>query len=134
MQLTNQITATADQIKALIKDYPKDTPVAMVNLLKFKEKTDQGNESGQDAFRRYFENMQPLLAKAEAKVIWSGYVQNTVIGGDDNQPDMVAVVEYPSVQHFVDLAMSPEYQTVKNDREIALTYGGLLASQTTVKS
>lgn len=134
MQLTNQITATGDQIKALVQDYPKDTPVAMVNILKFKEKTDEGNESGKDAYMRYFQNMQPLLAKANAKIIWSGYVQNTVIGNSSSQPDMVAIVEYPSVQHFVAMATSPEYQTVKNDREIALTYGGLMAATTAMKA
>jgi uncharacterized protein (DUF1330 family) len=83
---------------------------------------------------RYFQNMQPLLAKANAKIVWSGYVQNTVIGDSSNQPDMVAIVEYPSVQHFVAMATSPEYQAVKNDREIALTYGGLMAATTAMKA
>ena len=133
MQLTNQITATSEQIGALIKDYPKDTPVAMVNILKFKAETGNGKESGQEAYMRYFQNVQPLLEKAGAKIVWSGQVNHTIIGDANGQPDMVAIVEYPSVQNFVAMATSPEYQEIKEDREIALTYGGLMASSTAMK-
>lgn len=133
MQLNNQVLATSEQFKALAQDHPKDTPVVMVNILKFKDKTAEGNESGQEAYMRYSKNMQPLLTKAGAKIIWSGQVNMTVIGDSEGQPDMVALVEYPSVQHFIAMATSPEYQEVKNDREIALTYGGLMASSTILK-
>lgn len=133
MQLTNEVTATSEQISALVKDYPKDTPVAMVNILKFKAKTDNGTESGQEAYMRYYQNVQPLLEKAGARIVWSGQVNQTVIGNADGQPDMVAIVEYPSVQNFVAMATSPEYQEIKEDREIALTYGGLMASSTATK-
>lgn len=132
MHLKNQVVATSAQIQALIKDYPKDSPIAMVNILKFKETADNGKESGQAAYQRYFKNMQPLLTKANARILWSGQVNMTVIGDTKEQPDMVAIVEYPSVQNFIDMATSADYQKVKEDRKIALTYGGLLASSSLI--
>lgn len=133
MLLNNQIVATGEQIKTLAQDYPKNTPVVMVNLLKFKEKTEKGNESGQAAYMRYSQNVLPLLEKVGGKILWSGQVNMTVIGDNDDQPDMVIIVEYPSVQNFLAMATSPEYQEIKEDREIALEYGGLLASSTLMK-
>ncbi|HAS39584.1 MAG TPA: DUF1330 domain-containing protein [Microscillaceae bacterium] len=134
MLLNNQIVATGEQIKKLAQDYPKNTPVVMVNILKFKTKTDKGDESGQAAYMRYSQNVAPLLAKAGGQVLWSGQVNTTIIGDTEDQPDMILVVEYPSIQNFLAMVTSPEYQAVKEDREIALEYGGLLASSSLIKS
>jgi len=134
MLLNNQIVATGEQIKKIAQDYPKNTPVVMVNILKFKAKTDKGDESGQAAYMRYSKNVAPLLEKAGGKVLWSGQVNMTIIGDTEDQPDMVLVVEYPSIQNFLAMVTSSEYQAVKEDREIALEYGGLLASSSLIKS
>lgn len=128
MNLTNQIEATREQFVDFIKNYPKNTPVAMVNILKFKEKSGNGDETGRAAYVRYSKNMTDLLAEYGGKVLWSGNVQKTVIGDSSDQPDMVLVVEYPTAQHFADMATCAEYQVLKKDRLIALEYGGLLAS------
>ncbi|MEM7371085.1 MAG: DUF1330 domain-containing protein [Bacteroidota bacterium] len=122
MHLFNQILATKEQFKALVHEYPKGQPVVMVNLLKFT------GEDGRKSYQTYSRNMAPLLEKAGAKVIWSGNVNLTVIGDSEDQPDMVILVEYPSTQHFIDMATSAEYKVVGQDREGALVYGGLLAS------
>jgi uncharacterized protein (DUF1330 family) len=128
MKLTNQIQATRDQFVDFIKNYPKNTPVAMMNTLKFKEKSGNGDETGREAYKRYSKNMIDLLAKYEGKVLWRGNVQKTIIGDSTDQPDMFLVVEYPTAQHFADMSTSPEYQLLKKDRLIALEYGGLIAS------
>lgn len=128
MQLT-QVKPSEEQIAQLMA-YPKDTPVVMVNILKFKTKTENSNETGQEAYARYFKNVQPLVAQSGAKLIWKGTVATTVIGDSDDQPNMILLVEYPSVTHFLEMASNPEYQKIANDRTIALEYGGLIACQT----
>lgn len=130
MNLTNQVEATRDQFVDFIRNYPKNTPVAMMNTLKFKEKSGNADETGREAYKRYSKNMIELLAKYGGKVLWSGNVQKTVIGDSTGQPDMFLVVEYPTAQHFADMATCPEYQTLKHDRLIALEYGGLVATTT----
>ena len=108
MNLTDQITPNREDFFVFMNDYPADTPVAMINILKFKDKSGNGDESGQEAYLRYSQNMTPLLEKAQAKVLWAGKVNQTVIGDTDDQPDMVFIVEYPSKQHFIDMSTSDE--------------------------
>lgn len=127
--LTNQIHPTELQI-AQLKSYPKNTPVVMLNILKFKALTTT-NETGQEVYARYFKNVMPFVAKAEAKLIWKGNVHTNVIGNLDNQPQLVFLVEYPSVDHFFAMVSNPEFQKIAIDRSIALEYGGLIACQTT---
>ncbi len=128
MQLT-QVAASQAQIAQLM-EYPKNTPLVMTNIIKFKTVTNNGNESGQEAYMRYFKNVQPFIAKAKAKLIWKGTVASTVIGDSEDQPDMILLVEYPSVDHFLQMATDPEYQKVAVDRTLALEYGGLIACKT----
>lgn len=128
MQLT-QISPSKQQLEALMK-YPKDTPVVMTNILKFKTTTDAGNESGEDAYNRYLNNVMPLVIKAKAKLVYKGIVATTVIGDSEDQPDMILLIEYPSVANFLNMISNPAYQKASTDRTIALKYGGLIACKT----
>jgi uncharacterized protein (DUF1330 family) len=128
MRLT-QVKPSEEQFAQLM-EYPKNTPVVMVNILKFKTKTDKGNETGQEAYTRYYKNTLEFIGKAKAKLIWKGAVVTTVIGDSNDQPNMIFMVEYPTVDHFLGVITSPEYQKISNDRTIALEYGGLMACQT----
>lgn len=130
MNLTNHITPKREEFFTFMHDYPADIPVAMVNILKFKAKSGKGDETGQEAYLRYSKNMEPLLKKAQAKVLWAGKVNQTLIGDTHGQPDMIFIVEYPNKKAFTDMSTSTEYKVIGQDREIALEYGGLLASST----
>jgi len=125
----DQVTPAPEQIAALLA-YPKDQPVVMVNIVKFKASAEGGNESGAEAYARYGQNVQPLLKKAGGKILWQGAVASTVIGDSEGQPDLIFLVEYPSVSNFLEMTGSPEYQKIGRDRTIALEYGGLLACNT----
>ena len=132
MNLTNQVTPTREQFIDFMKNYPADEPVVMVNILKFKAKSDTGDESGATAYARYGRNVAPLLKAVGGRVLWTGNVNMTVIGDSDDQPDMVLIVEYPSAAKFVEMSTSEAYRAIAHDRELSLTYGGLLASATSV--
>ncbi len=125
----NQVTPTQEQIAALLA-HPKDRPIVMVNIVKFKTSVEGGKESGAQAYARYGQNVQPLLKKAGGKILWQGSVATTVIGDSEGQPDLIFLVEYPSVTNFLEMTGSPEYQKIGRDRTIALEYGGLLACNT----
>jgi len=127
MQL-NQVQPSQEQLAELMA-YPKDTPVVMVNIIKFKGITDS-NETGQEAYARYYKNVLPFVANSNAKLIWKGVVASTVIGDSKDQPDMIFLVEYPSVNDFLGMVSNSEYQKIANDRTIALEYGGLIACKT----
>lgn len=125
--ILDKIDPTGASMKALATEYPKDTPVTMLNILKFKEKADGTDETGIEAYKRYGENASKFLVEAGGKVIFAGEVKNTVIGDMDDQPHQILLVEYPSVNHFMNMVMSPEYQAITHDRTISLEYGGLIA-------
>jgi len=124
MQL-NQVQPSQEQLAELMA-YPIDTPLVMVNIIKFKGIIDS-NETGQEAYARYYKNALPFVAKSNAKLIWKGVVASTVIGDSKGQPDMIFLVEYPSVNDFLGMVSNPEYQKIANDRTISLEYGGLIA-------
>ncbi len=130
MHLTNQILATKEGFMDFMKNYPSNTPVVMVNLLKFKAKTGNGEQTGIEAYKEYSKHVAPLLAKVGGKVLWGGDVNQTIIGDYSTQPDQVLVVQYPSKEAFISMATSAEYKAISHHREMALEYGGLLATST----
>ncbi|MEZ4883960.1 MAG: DUF1330 domain-containing protein [Chitinophagales bacterium] len=130
MNLTNQVVPSKEEFVDFIKNYPPNTPVTMVNILKFKEKSGNGDESGKAAYLRYSKNVASFLEKAGGKVLWMGNITKTIIGDYDNQPDMILIVSYPSKESFIEMSTTPEYELVSKDRKIALEYGALLASNT----
>lgn len=125
--LSNHISPSNAQL-AELQSYPKDTPLVMLNILRFKAKTST-NETGQEAYARYFKNASPFVEKSGAKLIWKGQVHNTVIGNSELQPHVVFLVEYPTVNHFFSMITNPEYQKIAGDRSLALEYGGLITCQ-----
>ena len=130
MQLTNHIHPTPEQLKALVANYPKDTPVVMINILRYKDKTGNGAETGEMAYARYGQNVLPFMKKVGARLLWRGDVNTTVIGDTDGQPQVVLLVEYPSIQKFIEMTSDPAYLKIAKDRTLGLEYGGLMASTT----
>lgn len=129
MNLANQIHPTKEQFKNMVAGYPKDMPVTMVNILKFKAKTGSGNETGIEAYTRYGLNTLPFMKKHGAKLIWRGRVNSTLIGDNQDQAHVVMLVKYPALQNFIDMTSDPEYVKISKDRTIALEYGGLWACE-----
>jgi len=130
MELTNQIHPTPAQIKTLINEYPKGQPIVMINILRYKGKTGNGEETGEAAYARYGLNVLPFMKKVGARLLWRGDVKHTVIGAADSQPHVVLLVEYPSVEKFIEMTSDPDYIKAAADRTLGLEYGGLMASTT----
>ena len=130
MKLTDQVMATKEGFVDFIKNYPADTPVVMLNILKFKDKSGKGDETGQQSYNTYSASVDPLVRKVGGRVIWAGKVNKTVIGDYTDQPHRILVVEYPSKQAFIDMSTSEEYAKISHHRELALEYGGVIATET----
>lgn len=125
----NQVSPSNSQL-AELQSYPKDTPIVMFNILRFKAKTST-NETGEEVYARYFKNASAFMKNSGAKLIWKGKVHTTVIGDSELQPQVVFLIEYPTVNRFFKMISDPEYQKIAKERSLALEYGGLLACQTT---
>jgi len=123
------IGPTHDQIQALV-DSPLDTPVVMLNLLKFSDRSSDGGvrpRSGRDSYERYGERVRSMLEETGARVLFQGRADSVVIGDDADDWDAVILVEYPSRQAFLEMTSSPQYREVSKDRTAGLTDSRLIA-------
>ncbi len=119
------VNPTKAQFDAFI-NAPDAGPMVMVNLLKFKETVDDGSMSGRQSYRRYSENVFPLLKEVGAKVVWAGNVNHVFIGTNSDEWDYVLLVEYPSKAAFIKMISSESYMKVQQDRENALERAALI--------
>lgn len=119
----------ADQIKELMEG-PKDTPVVMVNLLRFNKTADVPGEeiSGMESYMRYAEPMRKLVESHGGRFIWSGSVDSHVVGRSDVDFEVVALVEYPSREVFAKITTTPEFQEISVHRTNGLEGQWLIAA------
>lgn len=96
---------------------PDNGPVVMLNLMRFRERSLDGNGSGWDAYLRY-SAMAIVLIKARAgTIIWTGEAEAVALGvPDSNRWDYAALVRYPSRAAFIDMMTSPEYAAANVER------------------
>lgn len=93
------------------------SPVVMLNLLSFKP------DGGRARYEEYGAAVAPLLEEVGGRILFAGE-SSTALLGDDSW-DMIALVEYPSRQAFLDMIGSPEYQAIGHLRTEALLEGEL---------
>lgn len=128
------IYPSSEQIQALLAS-TEDGPVVMVNLLKFKPVADAapGREpglSGEAVYRQYVDAMVPFVESKGGRVIWSGRMISQVIGTGGEQFQMIALMQYPSRQVFVEIAMDPYVAQIGELRAAGLEMQWLLATTT----
>lgn len=101
-----------EQIKALLES-DQSGPVAMLNLLKFKERAayEDGRETtltGREAYQLYAAQMVPFVHSKGGRMLYSAMPHHLVIGDGDLEWDAVGVMEYPSKEAFAAIAGAPE--------------------------
>ena len=119
------VDPTPQGLNAFIEDVPGDTPLVMLNLLRFRPVADypEGDTqvSGWEAYQRYGELVQPFLAGVGGSIEWQGSTHPSLIGPDGEQWDACFLVRYPSKSAFLDMVMNPEYQAITHHRTAALS-------------
>jgi len=124
MDVTNAVMPSHDQFVDFF-GAPEDGPFVMVNLLKFKDKAEyaDGSEpglSGREAYARYGEGVTRLVLALGGKMHYSGDVTGLMIGEVGELWDVVALVEYPSLEAFKTMALSPEMHAIEHHRVAGL--------------
>jgi uncharacterized protein (DUF1330 family) len=113
----------------LLRSLPDEGPVVMINLVRFREHSLDGNGSGWDAYVRYSKGDMPLLKKVGGTIVWSGHIDATALGQKSSaQWDWVVLVEYPTKAAFLEMMTSPEYQLINKDRENGVEEHVILAA------
>ncbi len=117
---------------AFLRGLPDEGPVVMVNLLRFKPRSADGDGSGWDAYRRYSRAIPPLLKGVGGTIIWAGDVEGAAYGDLGARPwDFVVLVRYPSRAAFLAMVTSPAYAAANTHRQNGVEDHVILASRET---
>ncbi len=115
-----------------VRSLPDSGPVVMVNLVRFRERSADGNGSGWDAYSRYSRGDMPLLKKVGGTILWAGHVKGAALGDlGDGHWDWVVLAHYPSRAAFLEMMTSPEYAAINVERENGVEDHVILAANET---
>jgi uncharacterized protein (DUF1330 family) len=86
-------------------------PVVMVNLMRFRARSLDGDGSGWDAYLRYSALTVPMIKARGGTLLWTGEAKTVALGEPHgNQWDYLALVYYPAVAAFIDMMTSQDYE------------------------
>ena len=99
MNVENKLTPSKAQIKVIMEG-EKDTPIHMVNLLKFRDKAEyeDGRETdmtGRQAYAIYSAEVKGHIEKVGGEILFEGQVSGLMVGEVEDLWDMIAIVRYP---------------------------------------
>ena len=124
MEVKNMVTPNQTQMNEFLEG-DIDSPISMVNLLKFKEKAEyeDGRDtelSGEEAYAIYAMEVQEHLKKFGGELIFGGQVNRLMLGEVEDLWDSVAIARYPSRKAMLEMIMDPEYQKSEMHRSAGL--------------
>ena len=111
METEKYIIPTNEQFQQLMAlDYKG--PVWLVNLLKFKK------DGGRESYVKYGEGMQKAFESVGGQVVLLGEGLMTIIGA--KKWDEILMVEFPSIDAFMEMQRNKEFQAAVHHRTEAL--------------
>jgi uncharacterized protein (DUF1330 family) len=124
MEVVNQVLPTLERAMEFFGG-AEDGRFVMVNLLKFKPRAEyeDGSDShltGAEVYARYGEEVRKLVEGLGGMVRYTGAVTGLMIGEVEELWDMVALAEYPSLEAFRTMAMSPAMHAIEHHRKAGL--------------
>ena len=124
MEVKNHRRPSKEQIAGFLEG-DNETPIAMVNLLKFKKNAEyeDGRDtdlSGRDAYAIYGLEVVEHLKKVGGTFVFSGSVSRLMLGEVEDLWDAVAIARYPSRKAMLEMMMDPDYQESEKHRAAGL--------------
>ena len=124
MKYKNALTPNEQQIKEFTEG-DIDTPIYMVNLLKFKEKAEYEDKrntdlSGEEAYAIYGMEVIEHLKKVGGKTIFSGVISRLMLGEVEELWDWIAIARYPSRKAMLKMITDPSYLESEKHRSAGL--------------
>lgn len=122
--MQNVLQPTGDQVRAF-RDRATGEPIAMLNLLKFKDRAvyEDGRASdlsGMEAYALYASAFREIMEPRGVKILYAGKPRGVLIGTGDDLWDEVAIIQYPSTQVMLDMLRDETYQQAQQHRAAGL--------------
>lgn len=126
------IDPIAAQLPAILASLPQDTPLTMLNLLRFHDTAQyaDGNStcSGRDAYAQYAEVAMRKVIEVGGHPVYVGRVAGLIIAPGDEVWHEVILIRYPSLAAFSRMLAMPDYRAATRHRTAALDDARLIAT------
>lgn len=129
------IAIDEDKLPAILERIPGETPIVMLNLLKFVESANYPDGKHREAcsgsaayYERYLAHAKNKIHEIGGTVLYNGTVCAEIIGEDFEYWDALVLVEYPSIGHLMNMIATPEYQDLLVHRAAGLEDSRLVAT------
>ncbi|WP_417317206.1 DUF1330 domain-containing protein [Emcibacter sp.] len=119
---------TEEDFKAFLA-LPKDQPIAMLNLVRFKERAeyDDGRQvTGAEAYGLYSRESGPIFARVGGSILWKGSPELMLIGPSEEKWDMAFIARYPDAAAFLEMIGDPAYRQAVRHRQAAVETSRLI--------
>lgn len=122
-----------DAFKAL----PRDTPINMLNLIKFRERAayPDGHPhavkgwSGAEAYAEYGRSSAATFDRVGGRIVWRGALESIVTGPQDEVWDLAFIAAYPDAAAFLAMVTDAEYKLAVVNRQAAVLTSRLVRFQ-----
>lgn len=134
MSDTPSLNPTREQLAEFAEKLPADTPILMLNLLRYHPEAqypadaDQSPCSGREAYARYSRTALTKVRGVGGEVQVLAGIEVALIAPPGEQWDELLLVRYPSKDAFLSMLADPEYRAATVHRTAALADSRLLAS------
>ncbi len=134
------VNPTPEQLQTFLAGAADQTPIVMINLLRFHDRAayEPGAGaaacSGREAYARYAAVAVPKIHEVGGRILWQGRVECALIAVAGEQWDDAVLVEYPSRQAFLAMVSQPDYEAAAVHRTAALADSRLIATTTLVSA
>jgi uncharacterized protein (DUF1330 family) len=120
--MANYIDPERDQFEAF-KALPRDEPVMMLNLLRFRDKAayaDGRDVTGAEAYAAYGRESAPVFQRVGGRIIWRGRPEVMLIGPAYKRWDLAFIARYPTAGAFLEMVTDPQYREAVKHRQAAI--------------
>lgn len=122
--------AAFDAFKAL----PRDTPLNMFNLVRFREVAAYPAEhehaeqgwSGARAYAEYGKTSGPIFQRVGGSIVWRGNFETVLTGPADEHWDAAFIAYYPHAGAFLEMVTDPTYKLAVVNRQAAVLTSRLI--------
>ena len=116
------------------KELPRDTPINMLNLLRFHEQAQYPDDhpnaalgwSGARAYQEYGTTSGPVFSRVGGTIIWRGQMESMLIGPQDKFWDVSFIARYPNGGAFMEMITDSEYKKAVVNRQAAVLTSRLI--------
>ncbi|MFM7027987.1 MAG: DUF1330 domain-containing protein [Chakrabartia sp.] len=118
----------------LFKSLPRDTPINMLNLVRFREVAayPEGHDhagkgwTGARAYQEYGATSGPIFERVGGQIIWRGAYEALVTGPLDERWDAAFIAAYPHAGAFLEMVTDPAYRLAVVNRQAAVATSRLI--------